>query len=51
MKAVPKVMPLPSLCWPTAEADVGGTAIEAEPSYQYSITCCCCLKDSSRGAA
>lgn len=37
--------------WPTtSEADVGGTAVECEPSHQYSITCCCRVTDGSRGA-
>jgi len=40
------------LCWPMAsEADVGGQAVEVEPSHQYSITFCCCVADGSRGAA
>ena len=25
-------------------------AVEAEPSHQYPITCCCCVTDGSRGA-
>jgi len=29
-------------------ADVGGTAIEAEPFHQHSITCCCHGTDGSR---
>ena len=33
-----------------SEADVGGTAVEAEPSHQYSITCCCCVTDGSKEA-
>ena len=36
-------------CWPTTpEVDVGGMAAEAEPSHQYSITCCCCVIDGNR---
>ena len=31
------------------EADVGGMAVEVEPSYQHSMTCCCGT-DGSRGA-
>jgi len=32
-KAAPKVLPLILLCWPAmSEADVGGMAIEVEPS-------------------
>ena len=39
-------MPPVLLCWPAVlEVDVGGMAVEAEPS----ITCCCCVTDSSRG--
>ena len=33
-----------------SEEDVGGMAVEAEPSHQYPITCCCCVTDGSRGA-
>ena len=37
-----KVMPLALLCWSTiSEVHVGGMAVEAEPSHQYLITCCC----------
>jgi len=32
------------------EADIGGMAVEAEPSQQYSILLCCCVTDGSRGA-
>ena len=46
-----KVTPPILLCWPvTAEADGGGMAVEVEFSHQYSITCCCCVTDGSRGA-
>lgn len=39
------------LCWPMlAEADGGGTAVEAELSHQYPIPCCFCETDGSRGA-
>lgn len=39
------------LCWlMTSEAGVGVMAIEAEPSYQYSITFCCHITDGSRRA-
>ena len=34
----------------TSETDVGGTAIEVEPSCQYSVTFCCYATDGSRGA-
>ena len=37
MKAALKVMP-------------GGMSVEAQPSPQYPITCCCCVTDGSRGA-
>jgi len=33
-----------------SEADGGGVAVEAESSHQYSIACCCCVTDGSRGA-
>lgn len=34
MKASPKLMPSILLCWPMmSEADVGGVAVEAEPSH------------------
>ena len=40
----------PIWCWPTmSEADAGDMAVQAEPSHQYSITCCC-VTDGSRGA-
>jgi len=35
----------------TPEADVGGMAIEAEPSHQYSVSFCCHMADGSRGVA
>ena len=41
MRAALKVMPPILLCWPMmSEADVGGMAVEVEPSHQYSITFC-----------
>ena len=50
-KAAPKVMPPISLCWlVTSELDVGGMAVEVEPSQIYSITFCCHVTDGSRGA-
>ena len=46
LKTVPPIL----LCWSiTSEADVGGVAVEAEPSHQYSVICCCHLTDGSRG--
>ena len=47
-----KVMPpILLLCWPTLSgAVVGGMAVEAEPSHQYSLTCYCHVRDGSRGA-
>ena len=51
MRAVLKVMPPILLCWPTmSEVDVGGIAIEFEPSRQYSITFCCCGRWQQRGS-
>lgn len=32
-----------------SQADVGGMAVKVEPSNQYSLTFCCCVKDGSRG--
>lgn len=50
MKVALKVMPPISLCCPMiSQADVGGMAVQAEPS-QYPIACCCCVTDGSRGA-
>ena len=41
MRVAPKVMPAILWCWPTAsEVDVGGMAVDAEPSHQYPITLC-----------
>jgi len=37
-------------CPATSEADVGGMAVEVEPSHQYPVTFCCCVIDGSRGA-
>jgi len=34
----------------TSEVDVGGMAVEADPSHQQSIMFCCCATDGSRGA-
>jgi len=49
-KTLPKVTPPISFSWPmTSEEDVGGMAVEVEPSHQYSVTCCC-MTDGSRGA-
>jgi len=45
------IMPPVLLYWcTTSEADVGGTAVEVEPSYLYSVMCCCHVTDGSRGA-
>jgi len=50
MRAAPKVMPPISLrCPAVSEVNVGGMAVEAEPSHQYSITFCCHVTDGSRG--
>jgi len=35
----------------TSEADVGGTAVEVEPSHLYFIAFCCRVTDGSEGAA
>ncbi len=46
-----KVMLPILLGWPMmSEVDDGGTAVEAEPSHQYPVTCCCHATDDSRGA-
>ena len=49
--AAPKVMP-PILFsqHTTSEVDTGSMAVQVEPSHQYSITFCCCVTDSRRGA-
>ena len=45
----PKVRPPVLLHWLTiSKVDVGGVAVEAEPSHQYFFTCCCCVTDGSR---
>lgn len=50
MKATWKVMPVISLCClMTSEADVGIMVVEAEPSWQYCITFCCCQTNGNRG--
>ena len=50
MKVAQKVMPSVLLCWPmTSEADVAVMAVEAQPSHQHSITCCCYATDGSKG--
>jgi len=44
-------MPPLLLCQPTtSEVDDCGMAVEAEPSHQHSLACCCCVTDGSRGA-
>jgi len=51
MRAAPKAMPAVLFYQPTVlEADVGGMAVQVEPSRQQSITCCCCLTDGGRRA-
>ena len=42
--------PILRCCPMTPEEDSGGMAEEAEPSHQYSVTCCCRVTDGSRGA-
>lgn len=34
-----------------SEVDVGGMAVHVELSHYYSVTCYCCVADSSRRAA
>jgi len=51
MRAALKVMPPILLYCPRMpEMEVGGMAAKVEPSHQYSLTCCYCVTDSSRGA-
>ena len=51
MSAALKVTPPVLLCWPiTSEANVGGMAVEVEPSDQYSVMFCCHVTHGSRGA-
>ena len=51
MRAALKVVPSVLLCWrKTSEVDVGDMAVTVERSHQYSVTCCCCATDGSRGA-
>jgi len=48
MRAAPKVMPPILICFPTtSEMDVGGMAVEVQPSHRCSITCCCHVTDDS----
>jgi len=50
-RAAAEAMPLVLFCWPMmSEVGVGGMAVDGEPSYQSSITHCCCVTDGSRGA-
>ena len=50
MWAAPKVMPPGLVHWPTMlEADVGGMAVEVEPSWHCFVTHCCCVTDGSSG--
>ena len=50
MKTTMKVMSRTLLCWPMmSEVDVGGMAVETEPSHKYSVTFWCHVADSSRG--
>ena len=51
IRAALKVMPPVRFFRPAvAQADVGGMAVEVEPSRQYPIACCCRATDGSRGA-
>jgi len=50
-RAALEVMSPIVFCWFTvSEVGVGGVAVEAEHFHQYSITFCCYVTDSSRGA-
>ena len=50
MRAALKAMLPVLLSWPTtSDADVGGMAVEAEPSQQHSITFYCYVTDGSKG--
>ena len=44
-RSAPKVMPPTLRCQPMSEADIGGMAVEAEPSHQYPTTCLLLLCD------
>ena len=47
-RAAPKVMLPILLCWSTnLEVDVGDMEVEIEPYHQYSIACCCHVRDGS----
>ena len=51
MRAAPKVMSPLLLCWSTmTEGDIGGVAVEVEPSHQHSIPFCCFATAGSKGA-
>ena len=51
MRAALKEMPPNLLCCPIVfEADVGGMAVEVEPSHRYFITFCCYVTDGCRVA-
>ena len=49
MRAALKTMLAILLYWPMSEVDVGGMAVEAEPSHQYCITFCCHATGGCRG--
>ena len=49
MRAAPKVMPPMLRCWPTtSEVDVGGMAVEVEPSRQSCYVLLSCNKWQQR---
>lgn len=51
MRAAPKLIPPILLYWSMMSGvNVGGMAVDVEPSHRYSVTFCCCLTDGSRGA-
>ena len=48
-RAAPKVIPPILLCWlMTSETDIGGMAVEVEPSHHYLIMFWYCVTDGSR---
>ena len=50
-RAALKVIPTISWLRPTkSETDVGGMAVELEPSHQCPVPCGCCVTDGSGGA-
>ena len=50
MRMAPSITPLILPVPYQTEMDVGGMAVESEPSHQYPITRFCRVTDGSRGA-